>query len=177
MNNLIKRISFLVLLFALTSCSSTSSSNTKVALYPKDFKTCNCIIINLYSKGDYELLIPLTELTNFINFYSDSYMIEYFRDIDSLVNHTDAKNKIIQNPLICNGQRSRYFCLGNKSYFLLLVRLFQSGNYYIRNTKTNKSVESVRVKTESWYSGPLAASYDVWVYIDGFIFWEDHTQA
>lgn len=170
---------FLLIIFSLiifTSCSifqegRTSSLEKKVKLwYNKDFILTQVLCIKLYSKGNYDLIIPLSKLNQFIIFNSNTHLLNYSENIKSWVEIYEKEKKIIDNTLFIFDE-----CLGRNGKLGIKVRdLFESGQYMILNNKTNTFVNEVLYRMETWWDGPLAGSCDVWIYIGDFIFWEEH---
>ena len=46
-----------------------------------------------------------------------------------------------------------------------------------QNRAEGTFVEEVEVKWSRWYGGPLAAAFDGYVKINGYMFWEMHMMA
>ena len=54
-------------------------------------------------------------------------------------------------------------------FFIKDSKIFESGDYFVYNTKTKEYVKEVKITIKSWYAGPLAASYFYGVTVNNIV--------
>ena len=147
----------------------TDSFNKEIKLLEiKSYQ--NDILISLFSKQEFELLIPLRTISKYTYIKNESELEYFCFYISSLLKNKSNDRKIQNSKFGLNDWISGKFTILQRD-------LFESGDFLIYNNKTNNYIEKVVVRWESWYAGPLAASFDLWVYIGDFVLYEDHVMA
>ncbi len=160
---------FLVLSSFLSACAfvdnaKTTTFNEEVKLLKIDSYKDETLI-SVYSNEEFELLIPLREILRH-TYIGDE------RDLADCCNYISYLLKNKSNNQKIKDSKFELGWFSSDKFKILDKELFESGDYLIYNNKTNKYIEKVVVRWESWYSGPLAASFELWVYIDNFVFYE-----
>lgn len=127
-----------------------------------------CIVIKIIKVENYEVHIQLSKLSNYVLYHYDGI---YKMFLNKLNNYSsglfDGKFDFV-NKDEDNSSRPNH-----KNYpgviYLRDSRFFESGEYFIYNTKTKEYEKKVEITIKFWYDGPLAASYDYIVKVNNSI--------
>jgi len=151
-------------------CSSCSIFNCeddlnfkKIILLMDSTDVKDNILINFYSKGDFELRVPLRYLPNSMYFSDDKGLRDFCKYADSIISN-NSSGKIVTSSDIFD------FWLHISRFSIRERELFKSGDYLIYNKKTKTYVKKITVKSESRHYGPLSGYHNFIVIIDDFEF-------
>jgi len=162
---------YLISCSIFSSSGETINSSKEVKLYNKNsgYLSKKHILVNLYNRGNYMLLMPLGKIPNYIIFDKDNF--------SAFAKLYETLNKSKEGEIISHPSLNFVFSVSGSIGPINVIRLLESGDYFIYNVIEKKYVDKVLIIKKSWYGGPLAASVNIWVYIDDFIFWEHHCSA
>jgi hypothetical protein len=71
----------------------------------------------------------------------------------------------------------RNFKSNDIKFFIKDSKFFESGDYFVYNTKTKEYIKEVKITIRSWYAGPLAASFDYIVTANNIVLYWYSEQA
>lgn len=135
----------------------------------KDLDTNNSLWIRIPLEKNFELQISISKIIKFINFSSEKDLNRFYEIINQIVT---TKDKILSIPELKFGGH-----YSDQKFWISEPLLFKSGEYLIYSIKEMKYISNVEIESDSWYSGPLAASFDFTVKVDGVIIYEIHIMS
>ena len=174
---------FLLLLIVSATFFGCASSSREIEkkdyevsiLKPIEDSYEDCLKVKILERGDYEMLVPFSALTENAWFYSH-------KDYDSAANRQNYLKFADSIISKCKESNITTIELSLRKSFpngvhISKFDIFRSGKYYIYNKKNQKYIEKVRIKEFSCYRGPLAAAFNFEVFINDIIFFGHYVQA
>jgi hypothetical protein len=154
-------------LLILNSCSifDKYDFNKKITLLKhEDYK--DELLVRLYENVDYELLVPVNYLSDFLPDFGNEKSIDFVQFAEEFIKN-NPNEFIIHYPNIG-------FEGGEHRLRVRDAELFISGKYLIYNRKTDTFVKKVLLQKMIKHLSSSSNSIDYWVYIDDIVFWERH---